>query len=296
MVIKSKKRIRVEGHWDKPENILKRLLLQFKTPQIDLSDIIFVFDNSFDYCVCFNHINVPILPNKKYYVFPHEPIWAGSHQKKFTENSTVFGFEQKYYTGNCIETVSHTFYGGRGPWVDSLDIWNYDNLSNKIFNKSKNISSCITEINYDYGLYKKRFNLLKNILPLNFIDFYGCSGQNLPNTLSSQYKIDSTENYKFTICVENDFQNNWLTERFYDAILTDCIPIYYGCKNLKEIYPEDGYILLENIEDLNSIKNLLIQINKNADSIYQQKIENSRKIKERYLSEFNLLKKIISLN
>ena len=25
------------------------------------------------------------------------------------------------------------------------------------------------------------------------------------------------------------------------------IPIYFGCKNIKEIYPEDGYILIDDI-------------------------------------------------
>ena len=289
------KKIRIEGHWDKPENILNRLLLQFKTPSVDLSEVEFVFDNSFDYCVCFNHINIPIIPTKKYYVYPHEPLWSGSHQKSIPDNAVIFGFEKNYYTKNCIETVSHTFYGGRGPWVDSLNIWNYDNLTTSTFNKTKNISSCLTEINYEFGLYKKRYNLLKNILPLSFIDFYGCSGQNQKNTLPSQLKIDSTASYKFTICVENDYQQNWLTERFYDAILTDCIPIYYGCKNIKEVHPEDGYIALDNIDNTEAIKELLVHINENAELIYTQKIQNARKIKEKYFSEFNLLTKIISL-
>ena len=290
------KKIRVEGHWDKPENILKRLLLQFKTPDIDLSEVEFVYDDSYDYCVCFNHINIPIISSKKYYVFPHEPLWSGSHQKTFPNNVTVFGFESHHYSGNCIETVSHTFYGGRGPWVDSLNIWNYNNLTTSTFNKTKNISSCLTEINYDYGLYKKRYKLLKNILPLDFIDFYGCSGQNLPNTQASQLKIDSTAPYKFTICVENDYQNNWLTERFYDAILTDCIPIYFGCKNIRDIYPEGGYIELDNIDNIEAIKSQLIYINKNAEQIYKEKQQKARKIKERYFSDFNLLKRIINLS
>lgn len=289
------KKIRVHASWDSPQNILDRLLMQFKTPQMNLSDVKFVFDNSYDIGVCFNYLNLEVDSSKRYYVFPHEPVWSGSHQKKFCENVTVFGFEKQLYSGNCIETVAHTFYGGRGPWVDTLDIWNYDSLIKQTFNKTKNISSCITSLNHNYGLYQDRYNLLKNILPLEFIDFYGCSVFNLKNTLQSVLKIDTVSNYKFTICIENDHHKNWVTERFYDAILNDCVPIYFGCKNLKEIYPEDAYILLEDIKDVRKIAEQLTFIENNAKEIYQSKLEGIRKIKSRYFTEYNLLNKIIHL-
>jgi hypothetical protein len=86
-----------------------------------------------------------------------------------------------------------------------------------------------------------------------------------------------------------------VTEKFYDSILTETIPIYYGCKNIKEIYPEDGYILINDINNLTEINELLIRINNNSDEIYNQKIEGLRQIKKRYFKEFNLLKKIIEL-
>ncbi len=289
------KKIRVEGHWDQPNNILNRLLLQFKTPDIDLSNIEFVFDDSYDIGVCFNHINVKTIPEKKYFVFPHEPIWSGSHQKTLQDNATIFGFNKDYYYGKCIETPAHTFYGGRGPWVDKLTIWNYTYLNAQTFNKTKNISSCITEINTNHGLYKQRYKLLQNLLDLDFIDFYGCTNQPSDNICYSPLKIDSTASYKFTICVENDYCKNWITERFFDAILTDCVPIYFGCSNIKELYPENGYILLDEIDDYSKIKKLLKTINENAEDIYFEKINALRKIKHRYFTEHNLLKKIISL-
>ncbi len=289
------KRVRISANWDSSENILNRLLSQFKTPDIDLSKVNFVFDDSYDIGVFFNYINLQIDKSKQYYVFPHEPIWSGSHQKSFPSNATVYGFDKEKYIGNCIETVSHTFYGGRGPWVDKLEIWNYNHLINNKFEKIKNISSCLTDLNYDYGLYKKRYNLLKNLLPLQFIDFFGCSSQNLINTLTSPLKIDSVRPYKFTLCIENDYHKNWLTERFYDAILTDCIPIYYGCSNIKEIYPEDGYILLDNIEDVNYVREVLNNINNNAEELYRQKLPYARQIKEKYFKDYNLLKIISQL-
>jgi hypothetical protein len=290
------KRIRINANYDKSENLVDRLIKQFKTEEIDLSNIEFVYDNSYDYCVCFNHISVEILPNKHYYIFPHEPPWTGTHQKNYPENSTVFGFEKRFYQGNCIETLAHTFYGGRGPWVDKLDFWNYSNLKNKEFTKTKTISSIITTLNSTSGLYKKRYKLLTELLTLPNIDFYGCSSLNKINTLPNPTKYDNTVPYKFSICIENDNCKNWITEKFYDAILTDTIPIYYGCDNIKSVYPEDGYILLDNIDDINYIKDKIEYVINNADIIYNEKLPYARQIKEKYFKQYNLLNKIISLN
>ena len=286
------KKIRISAGWDTSENITERMIKQFKTDEIDLSEIEFVYDDSYDIVVFLNYINLNIKSGSKAYVFPHEPTFSGSHQKSFTDNITLFGYEKKLYNIDCIETPAHTFYGGRGPWMDSLDFWCYDNLRNVIFNKTKNLSSSITSLNKlegDNCIYPQRYNIaemINNELP--FIDVYG-GWKNSPK------RHDALIDYKFNISIENEHQKNWISEKFYDLILTDTIPIYFGCKNIKELYPEDGYILIENIDNLEDIKNLLYNVNENADNIYNQKINGLRKIKERYFKEFNPLKKIINL-
>ena len=285
------KKIKISASWDSSENLTNRLIKQFKTPEIDLTKVQFVYDDSYDIIVFFNHINEEIPSNKKGFIFPHEPSWSGSHQKNIPNNCKIFGFKEGLYTGDCDILVSHTFYGGRGPWVDSLDFWCYDNLINSTFNKSKNISSSITELKENIGetcLYPQRFNINQLVSNMGFIDCYG--GGNC-----SPKRHDSLLNYKFNIAIENEYQDNWITEKFYDSILTNTIPIYFGCKNIKEIYPEDGYILINDVNNLEEIKDLLIHINNNSDTIYKQKIVGLREIKKRYLKEFNLLKKIIEL-
>lgn len=289
-------KVRIACPWDTSENITNRLLCQFKTPEINLTDIKFVYDDSYDVAICFNHSCLKIDSSKQYYVFPHEPFWNGSHQKEYNEpNCTVFGFSREGYTGNNIVTPSYTFYGGRGPWIDKLDIWNYDNITNTNFkNKSKGISSCITGINYSYGIYPKRVNVLKQLKDTSYIEFFGV-GNYKCNYNDSPRKIDCTKNFKFNLSIENDYHNNWVTEKFFDAILTDCIPIYYGCSNIKELFPEDGYILLDNIDDTEYVQDTLVDIHNNIDEIYNQKIIGARKIKERYFKDHNLLKKIIEI-
>jgi hypothetical protein len=112
---------------------------------------------------------------------------------------------------------------------------------------------------------------------------------------TSPKRKDALVDYKFNISIENSYEQNWITEKFYDNILTDTVPIYFGCKNIKELYPEDGYILIDDINDIDGIEKLLTNIIINSDEIYKQKLEGLQKIKQRYLRENNLLKKIISI-
>jgi hypothetical protein len=285
------KKIRISSNWDNSKNLTERLKSQFLEKESDIQNIEFVYDDSYDIIVFFNHITHQIKNGSKSFIFPHEPSWSGTHQKNIPENTTIFGFDNNNYNRNCLESQSYTFYGGRGPWIDTLDFWSFNNLVDYNFNKTKLLSSSITKLNSTYGstcLYEKRFNLLNNIKNKDFIDFYGF-GQSSPK------RKDSLENYMFNISIENSLEKNWITEKFYDNILCETIPIYFGCKNIKEIYPEDGYILLERIDDFDYINSILLEVKNNYNEIYNQKIEGFRKIKKRYLTENNLLKKIIQL-
>lgn len=285
------KKIKVCCNWDSSENIVYRLVRQFKTSEIELNDVKFVYDDSYDIIVFFNYITENIKKNSKSFVFPNEPTWSGSHQKIFEPPTVVFGFKKNLYRGICYESIAYNFYGGRGPWVDDISFWNYDNLIKKKFEKTKSISSLITELSFDYGsscLYPKRHSILNMVKTLNFVDIYG-------DHKISRFKKDALENYRFNISIENEYENNYITEKFYDCVLTDTVPIYFGCKNIKEIYPEKGYILIEDLDNLESIKKQLNYINKYADDIYKDKILELKKIKERYFREYNLLKKIINL-
>lgn len=284
------KKIKISAGYDSSENLTKRIIEQFKTPEIDLSDIEFVFDDSYDIIVFFNYINTEIKVNSKSFVFPHEPSWNGSHQKYYPEGTTIYGFSEELYHGNFIESLAHTFYGGRGPWVDTLDFWCHDNLINFSTNKTKIISSSITRLSENRGgtcTYPQRYSLLQRIREIDGIDIF--DGEISPK------RKDALVDYRFNISIENSFERNWITEKFYDNILTDTIPIYFGCKNIKEIYPEDGYILIEDINDTENIINLIKHVMDNSEELYNIMLPELKKIKNKYFEKYNLLKKIISL-
>lgn len=304
------KKIKFYCSWDSSENIASRVLAHFLTSKEDIKDIEIVYDDSYDVGICFNHAGhyPPIDPNKPYLIFPQEPCWHGCHQKNLHKNVIMFGFDKNLYTGEgkCIESIMYALYGGIGHPHDSINVWNYNYLTSTNFIKTKNLSSSITPKFEDKGInciYPKRARLLYSLINEPYIDLYGCETlSNGAPTINAQgcnikmgfyNKIDIVAPYKFTLTVENTHSKNYITEKFYDAILTDCIPIYYGVNNLKEYYPENGYFLIEDINDTDSIKNLLKTINNNADDIYKEKIIEAKKIKQKYFSHYNLLKKIV---
>jgi hypothetical protein len=297
-----KKRVKYCAGWDTTENITKRLLQQFKTSEEDLSNIEFVHDDSYDIIVFNNYITETPKENSKSYIFFHEPTWSGSHQKNFEgyKNLTIFGYDETFYGHNSSfeELPSHTFYGGRGSWVDKETDWNYENIVNTDWsNKTKNISSIITNYNsdtYEVGqcTYKVRYDLVDRIKDkTEFVDFFGGWG-NSRNLMTSPFKIDAVKEYKFCLAIENQFEKNWITEKFYDSILTDTIPIYHGCKNIKDIHPENGYIVLDDVYDTSYVEDFLKYINDNADSLYHQFLPELKKIKNNYFQKYNPLKKI----
>ena len=138
--------------------------------------------------------------------------------------------------------------------------------------------------------------MVENIIERSeFVDVYSweSNGANVKGWLRE--KSEGLIDYKFSICVENSREKNYISEKFFDCILNDTIPIYFGCENIKDIIPENGYILIDDIDNINEVIEKLWYINENSDELYNRLIPNCRKIKERYFSDFNPLKKINEL-
>jgi hypothetical protein len=73
---------------------------------------------------------------------------------------------------------------------------------------------------------------LKNFLKDN-IDLYGFGHQPIAN------KRQALEDYKFSIIVENDLSDYFMTEKLCDAILGGTTPIYIGASKVREFYESD---------------------------------------------------------
>jgi hypothetical protein len=292
-------KIKLCAGWDSSKNITERLLNQFFIDKRD--ELIFVYDDSYDIIIFNNYITESVKKDSKSYLFFHEPSWSGNHQKTFesTLNTTICGYDSSIYSScNFVESISHMFYGGAGSWREGNSFWTYNNLYNQKFIKNKEISCIASSIGsspqqWIHGsIYKERYNLVQ-LIHNNYNNIINCFGGSVGSDLS--LKKEGLINYKFSICIENTHEKNYISEKFYDSILTDTIPIYYGCKNIKNIWPHNGYILLESIDNEQYILDTLSYIINNADSIYDNLIIECQKIKYEFLHNKNLYSTIKAL-
>lgn len=300
-MINSKKRVRVRANWASDEDILKRLLLLYKTSENDVSNIEFVFDDSYEIIIFFGYMVDNIKPGAKAYVFPQEPSWSGGHQKYYENNPslTVFGYDKHLYSPQerIQESMSYMFYGGRGPVTEGYDHWNYEFLTKNNFIKTKKISSVISGLGLDTNqnwpdgcIYRKRINLVNYIINnIDFIDIYSRGGEESFLKGDVRYKIDAIKDYKFSLCSENSNEKNYISEKFFDCILTNTVPIYYGCKNVSDLVPDKCFIPFD-IDDVKDTIDILNFVNENCDKLYEEMLPHVLKCKEKYFSEFNLLK------
>lgn len=63
-------------------------------------------------------------------------------------------------------------------------------------------------------------------------------------------KADGLAPYRYSVVIENAREVNYFTEKLIDAVLCDCVPIYWGCPNLGEFMDPDGLIICHSLEEM----------------------------------------------
>jgi hypothetical protein len=282
-------------NWCSSEEGTKRLFDQFYIGQ-DLKNVEFVHGDNFDIIFYCGYERGSVSSGIKKYIFNMEPCWSGNVQRNnLGIDAIIFGQDKNIFNDSTkvIECPTYMFYGSGGEnWTIEDTRMDYE--------KTKNISCILSDKRNIHQipecLYSKRDDVARYLMHSDvLVDvFRDCDSLNCVGGLSR--KIEGLKPYKFSIGIENSSERNYISEKFYDVILTNTIPIYYGAKNIREIFPENAYFVIEDIEDLEGIALLLKHINENADEIYQQMLPEVLKIKQKFFSEFNLLTKIIELS
>lgn len=129
-------------------------------------------------------------------------------------------------------------------------------------------------------LYELRTKLALDLLQTN-LDFhiYGNYWPILDQRIKGSVlnKKDALIDYKYSIAIENSREKNYITEKFIDCFLCGSIPIYYGCPNIKEVYPQESFIELPDL-NINSIFNII-----------EKQDYNLNILKNIYFKKFNII-------
>jgi len=126
------------------------------------------------------------------------------------------------------------------------------------------------------------------------IDMYGPHNTkqifgDLHKNIDRKYKDEALLPYEYSIAMENSSQNNYFTEKINDCFLSWTMPIYWGCPNIQNYFPEDSYKLLD-IHDPSCIKEIIEQ------PIEKKQIEAMRESRDLIINKYNIwptIKRII---
>lgn len=170
------------------------------------------------------------------------------------------------------------------------------------FEKINKISSICSSKYFDPG-HILRIDLLKYIEEKNdlIIDIY-----NKDNSLKwRNYKFPVTPhkdkykgivNYKYYFMIENNFEENFITEKIWEPILCETLVFYYGCPNVSKYINPLAYVELD-ITDFEKCYQTIKQAIE--EDWWSQRIDIIRQEKEKILNElafFPRIQKIIEDN
>tara|TARA_B100000519_G_scaffold201069_1_gene215697 strand:+ start:174 stop:1118 length:945 start_codon:yes stop_codon:yes gene_type:complete len=263
--------------------------------------------NDYDYLIVMNHSSeMYTSPREKNIAVTMEPTWSPNSPQNLNDYCKyIITCDKKIKGDNVYYTFPFLFThdsrndsntdGLFGPTVkDYLDNDSFpENIDCPDY--SKKISFIVANHGtlggapqHELSNYCIRENLLLNILNSDLdVDIYG-KGWSINDSRykgAPPLKKTALKNYKYSICMENSCEDLYISEKFFDCVLNNCIPIYYGCKNITEAYNPDSFIIFDPTS-----KNVIDNLKNIINEPVSWRLEAVRKAKNDYYGRHNLLK------
>jgi len=99
-------------------------------------------------------------------------------------------------------------------------------------------------------------HVIRNRLQSNIIERYKSSVVIFGLDLKFKLKSDVLCNSRYSIVIENSTTGRFWTEKWTDAIMAGCIPIYYGSTLVKEVFPELSSLCFSKGEERQMIESI----------------------------------------
>jgi len=298
--------VRLFSWWTDSHTITERFKKQFIGSYFSDDNVNLVTDNSYDYAIILGFTKENIKTDKDHTIyFFMEPHWSQNWDREAYKKSNRVYCTSKELFGNYDEFIEHRafmLYGGHGdPYFEIDRILNYNNVE-----KPNNTSFIVTyrsvsplDGTNNRNIYDKRVLLAENVLKNNLdIDVYGFlweySNYNYSRLKKTIYtKYLALDSYKFSVGIENSREKNYITEKLYDILFFNCVPVYCGAPNVEEFDDiKDTFIHLNSLDNIEENLNILNSLN---EDIYFDKIKNIMQVKKHLFnsSKFSIWKKIL---
>ena len=161
----------------------------------------------------------------------------------------------------------------------------------KLFDKpKKKLISVITSTKATHDGHAKRLRFVHK-LKKHFgqqLDVYG-RGIN-PVKDKSEAMVD----YRFHVVLENSSCDHYFTEKITDCFIAGCYPMYYGCPNIGDYYPENSYLPIDIDDFATAVKVIENAIANDYDQKYRQQLRQARDMTMYEHNIYPLLVRIIN--
>jgi len=175
-----------------------------------------------------------------------------------------------------------------GIWEQTSYVWfyadsdprgNYDTIRDQsIPLKTGEISAVCSVKQQRHTLHKKRYNFvmdLKGRIPE--MELFGRGIRFVED------KADALDAYKYHVAIENFYGLHHWTEKLADPFIGGCMPVYYGCPNAEDYFPEESFLRID-IND--SEKSAEIIKKAIRDNLYEKSFNAVKEARRRVIEEY----------
>ena len=246
----------------------------------------FVHDQAcenYDWLVVFDEMPIKseILrcPREQTILCTWEPVSIKSYSKAYTRQ---FGH---LLTNRPSEAENHPGYHlGRGyfPWF----VRNFPKRGETL-PKPMTVSAVCSSKQMKHTCHRGRFQLVQTLArEIPDFDWFGKGIRPLAR------KDDALLPYKYHVAVENHIAPHHWTEKFADAILCECLPVYAGDPTLTEIFPKECFIPIPIDDPAESVRIVKEAI---ANGEYEKRREAILEAKRLILTKYNFWRQVIEV-
>lgn len=167
------------------------------------------------------------------------------------------------------------------------NVWFYGKTYDKIIAqkepiKTKKLSTVCSDKQQGHTIHKLRYDFTKIMEDrIPELERFG-KGFNWIET-----KAEAIDDYEFHVAIENHYAPHVWTEKLADTFLGFSVPIYYGCPNIYDYFPEDSIILIDIFDIEGSIKKIKEIISIPGE--YERRLPAIKEARRRVIEEYNLL-------
>lgn len=269
------KLVRIVKNWKNPD-IMRQTPgglgiwdnIQFTQEPVDKCDYLVFLNN-----VMKAEVNVTC-PASNIWAIMQEPYLKG-HSDWLVEKHDYFS---KVFTHHPLSATKYITSQPALPWyIDKT----YDQLlSTQPTIKVKKLSWVVGNAD-DLPGHAKRYALLKslqNATEIN-IDLFGRAVKPIDD------KWDAIAPYQYSLAIENSSSLDYWTEKIADCFLARTIPIYHGCINLADYFPQESFIWI----DINDPRKCVAEIRKIInDDTFEKRLTALEEARELVLNRYQL--------